>query len=74
MNRVRYFKCLNCDTLISFSDWSKEKERQINNNKCPQCKSSKLEILKKRPYYRLKHKTYLSLCVKYKGEFVIISK
>lgn len=74
MNCIRYFKCKNCKTLIRFPNWNKEKERQINDLKCPQCNSSKLEILRKRPYHRLKLETYLSLCVKHNGEYIVISK
>ena len=74
MQHIRYFKCKNCNTLIRFPNWNTEKERQINDIKCPQCDSDKLEILRKRPYYRLKLETYLSLTVKYHGEYITISK
>lgn len=74
MNDIRYFKCKNCNTLIRYPDWNEEREKQINKIKCPHCDSNKLIILKKRPYYRLKHQTYLSLSVKKNGIDVIISK
>jgi len=74
MNRVRYFKCKKCDTLVRYLNWNKARERQIGNMKCPYCSSLKsLEILMKRPYYRLIHTYYVSLCVKYDGEYIVIS-
>ena len=74
MNRVRYFKCKNCDTLIRYLNWNKAREKQINNIICPYCSKPKsLKTLSKRPYYRLKHKYYVSLCVKHNGEYIVIS-
>lgn len=75
MNRVRYFKCKKCETLVRYLNWNKAKERQINDMKCPYCSSLKtLTILNKRPYYRLKLQSYVSLCVKYNGEYIVITR
>lgn len=74
MNDIRYFKCENCNTLIRYPNWNKERERQINEMKCPQCFSNKLMTLKKRPYFRMKHKTFMTLWVTRDGIDVIISR
>ena len=75
MNRLRYFKCKKCDTLIRYLNWNKMKEREISKMKCPYCSNLKtLTILNKRPYYRLKHQSYVSLWVKYNGEYIVISR
>lgn len=75
MNLLKYFRCKKCNTLIRYLNWNKEKERHIKEMICPHCSSLNSFItLKKRPYYRLKHQTYLSLWVKRNGEYIVISR
>lgn len=75
MIRVRYFKCKKCEHLIRYLFWNIGKEKEMDNLVCPQCSSKKsFTILTKRPYYRMKHLTYLSISVSKNGEKIVVSK
>ncbi len=75
MDREKYFKCKKCNHLIRFLNWNVKREKGIPDLKCPYCGLLKsLKILRKRPYYRLKLQTYLSIDVHKDGNELVLSK
>lgn len=75
MDREKYFRCKKCKHLIRFNHWNIEKERSIIDMLCPHCNAKRsLSILRKRPYYRNKLTTYLSIVVHRNGDELVLSK